>query len=110
LVNERCCLAAFGRACHPNVSTQAFFIAEAGQLCKLELQFSFFFDGTRNHKDEEKPNGSHSNVARLFEVCHEKDLHGQFRFYVQGVGTPCPQIRRRQSVAAGVGINQYKRR
>jgi hypothetical protein len=137
-----------------------FFIGEAGQLCKLELQFSFFFDGTRNHKDEDKPRGAHSNVARLFEVCKEEELHCQYRLYVQGVGTPHPQIgeptphpdgakagemgwerlrfamlflvnrvafalnrqcivlkpgtaaqlRRRQSVAAGVRVNQYKRR
>lgn len=59
--------------------------------CWLEVQFSIFFDGTRNHKDEDKPSGSHSNVARLYDVCEEEKLLGQFRLYVQGVGTPFPE-------------------
>ncbi|WP_411852089.1 T6SS phospholipase effector Tle1-like catalytic domain-containing protein [Stenotrophomonas sp. LGBM10] len=62
------------------------------ESCCLNIQFSIFFDGTRNHKDEDKAAGSHSNVARLFDACREKDEVGEFRLYVQGVGTPFPEI------------------
>lgn len=67
-------------------------VSDTAEPCKLALQFSFFFDGTRNHKEEDRPTGSHSNVARLFDACTENELNCQFRFYVQGVGTPCPEI------------------
>jgi hypothetical protein len=39
-------------------------LGEAGQLRKLELPFSFFFDGTRNHKDEDRPSRAHSHGLR----------------------------------------------
>lgn len=60
--------------------------------CCFAIQFSIFFDGTRNHMKEDAPSGSHSNIARLFDVCRNKTAQGQFRLYVQGVGTPFPEI------------------
>lgn len=60
--------------------------------CWMDLQFSIFFDGTRNHLMESKASESHSNVARLFDTCKHKPTNGQFRLYVQGVGTPFPDI------------------
>ncbi|WP_181406258.1 DUF2235 domain-containing protein [Stenotrophomonas rhizophila] len=58
----------------------------------MNVQFSIFFDGTRNHRIEDLPTGAHSNVVRLFDACREKEEEGQFRLYVQGVGTPFPHI------------------
>ncbi|WP_313426483.1 DUF2235 domain-containing protein [Stenotrophomonas rhizophila] len=60
--------------------------------CWMNVQFSIFFDGTRNHRIEDLPTGAHSNVARLFDACDEQKEEGQFRLYVQGVGTPFPHI------------------
>jgi len=56
------------------------------------VRFSIFFDGTRNHSTEDRPSGSHSNVARLYDACTENEDLGEFRLYVQGVGTPFPEI------------------
>jgi len=58
----------------------------------MNVQFSIFFDGTRNHRIEDLPTGAHSNVVRLFDACDEQKEEGQFRLYVQGVGTPFPHI------------------
>jgi len=58
----------------------------------MNVQFSIFFDGTRNHRIEDLPTGAHSNVVRLFDACDEQKEEGQFRLYVQGVGTPFPDI------------------
>lgn len=60
--------------------------------CSLPVRFSIFFDGTRNHSTEDRPSGSHSNVARLYDACTENEDLGEFRLYVQGVGTPFPEI------------------
>lgn len=58
-----------------------------GKTCRLKLSFSVFFDGTRNSKYVDVLDGSHSNIARLFEICEEKHSDGIYRVYVQGVGT-----------------------
>jgi len=58
----------------------------------MHVSFSIFFDGTRNHKDEDRPSGAMSNIARLFESCEYEPLLGQFRLYIPGVGTPFPAI------------------
>lgn len=60
--------------------------------CQIATQFSIFFDGTRNHAEEDEPSGSQSNIARLFETCLAEDQGGQFRLYIPGVGTPFPPI------------------
>lgn len=60
--------------------------------CQIKMQFSIFFDGTRNHADEDRPSGSHSNIARLFDICLENTEVGQNRLYIPGVGTPFPPI------------------
>lgn len=60
--------------------------------CQITMQFSIFFDGTRNHADEDRPSGSHSNVTRLFDVCRMREREQQFRLYIPGVGTPFPPI------------------
>ncbi|MCA0393528.1 MAG: DUF2235 domain-containing protein [Proteobacteria bacterium] len=67
-----------------------------GRTCRLRLSFSIFFDGTRNHLREDEPDGSHSNVARLFKAAHEEQSNGIYRLYVQGVGTPFPEIGERE--------------
>ncbi len=65
---------------------------EPGSTCRLRLSFSIFFDGTRNSKYQDIADGSHSNVARLFEVCEERPNKGVYRLYVQGVGTSFADI------------------
>ncbi|WWW35417.1 DUF2235 domain-containing protein [Stenotrophomonas rhizophila] len=75
--------------------------------CWMNVQFSVFFDGTRNHKDEDKASGSHSNIARLFDSCKHKPLTGQFRLYVQGVGTPFPEIYEAQPHPTGAQKGTY---
>ncbi|QCU72361.1 DUF2235 domain-containing protein [Luteimonas yindakuii] len=72
----------------PSASRQC----EPGRTCRLKLSFSIFFDGTRNSKYQDVPSGSHSNIARLFEVCEERPSAGVYRLYVQGVGTPFADI------------------
>ncbi|NZA28499.1 DUF2235 domain-containing protein [Luteimonas sp. SJ-92] len=74
-----------GRPVRPN-------LCEPGSTCRLTLSFSIFFDGTRNHLTEDEPSGAHSNVARLFKACEERNNEGVYRLYVQGVGTPFPEI------------------
>lgn len=60
--------------------------------CQIVTQFSIFFDGTRNHAEEDEPSGSQSNIARLFGACLAEDRDGQFCLYIPGVGTPFPPI------------------
>lgn len=67
-------------------------LCQSGSTCRLTLSFSIFFDGTRNHLVEDAPFGSQSNVAKLFQACHERGDEGVYRLYVQGVGTPFPEI------------------
>ncbi|KWW33343.1 type VI secretion system (T6SS) phospholipase Tle1-like effector [Cupriavidus metallidurans] len=56
--------------------------------CEQQPWFSFFFDGTGNHLDVDKPLHKLSNIARLYEghVDNEQPLID--RFYYPGVGTP----------------------
>lgn len=61
--------------------------------CESELHFGFFFDGTRNNSENDRPRKAHSNVARLFDlfdVERKQDELKQYRFrsYAAGVGTP----------------------
>ncbi|AMR80603.1 T6SS phospholipase effector Tle1-like catalytic domain-containing protein [Cupriavidus nantongensis] len=61
--------------------------------CEEELHFGFFFDGTRNNADNDRPRNAQSNVARLvdlFEVEPRQNELKRYRFatYAAGVGTP----------------------
>ncbi|SPA02841.1 hypothetical protein CBM2633_B50029 [Cupriavidus taiwanensis] len=40
--------------------------------CEEELHFGFFFDGTRNNADNDRPRSAQSNVARLLDLF---DIH-----------------------------------
>ncbi|MFP3504282.1 DUF2235 domain-containing protein [Burkholderia sp. SIMBA_062] len=65
--------------------------------CQQTLQISLFFDGTNNNDAPDNPlrdslNRTHTNVARLFNVAHDKVDDGIFKFYIPGVGTPLPEI------------------
>jgi hypothetical protein len=60
--------------------------------CRLKLSFSIYFDGTRNSKEEDKPKGSHSNIARLFELGIDNEQECIYSRYIQGVGTRFPEI------------------
>src|SRR3979490_1540995 len=69
---------------------QAHFLAsmvnEKSHNCATELQLSFFFDGTNNHRERDIPKQAHSNVARLYDLFEE--TKEQVAIYVPGVGTP----------------------
>ncbi|CAJ0681955.1 T6SS phospholipase effector Tle1-like catalytic domain-containing protein [Ralstonia mannitolilytica] len=61
--------------------------------CEEELHFGFFFDGTRNNRDNDRPRHAHSNVVRLFDLFdvqrRQTELKDyRFRNYTAGVGTP----------------------
>ncbi|SPA10719.1 hypothetical protein CBM2633_A10295 [Cupriavidus taiwanensis] len=61
--------------------------------CEEDLHIGFFFDGTRNNADNDRPRQAHSNVARLFDLFDIEQKQTElkrfrFRSYVAGVGTP----------------------
>ena len=61
--------------------------------CEQDLHFGFFFDGTRNNADNDRPRQAHSNVARLvdlFDIEPKRTELKRYRFrsYTAGVGTP----------------------
>lgn len=61
--------------------------------CEEELHFGFFFDGTRNNADNDRPRSAQSNVARLFDLFRIAPSPAElkryrFRSYAAGVGTP----------------------
>ncbi|MED5618254.1 DUF2235 domain-containing protein [Ideonella sp. BN130291] len=78
----------------PSAIEQARCVQEALQgrqpafTCKVALRLAFFFDGTGNNLDADKPTDEHSNVARLF-LAHPDDLQdsGTYAFYIPGLGT-----------------------
>jgi hypothetical protein len=72
---------------HPNV-----FVPTAEYPCRLKLSFSIYFDGTRNSKEEDKPKGSHTNIAKLADLSLEDQDNCQYRLYIQGVGTCFSEI------------------
>ncbi|WP_256967027.1 T6SS phospholipase effector Tle1-like catalytic domain-containing protein [Xanthomonas oryzae] len=67
-------------------------LATAGQTCHVSLNFSIFFDGTRNNKDYDEADGSLSNIARLYASHDVDEKASRYRLYVPGVGTPFPMI------------------
>ncbi|WP_147310562.1 phospholipase effector Tle1 domain-containing protein, partial [Cupriavidus taiwanensis] len=61
--------------------------------CEEDLHFGFFFDGTRNNADNDRPRSAQSNVARLFDLFRVAPSPTElkryrFRSYSAGVGTP----------------------
>ncbi|MGA6180569.1 phospholipase effector Tle1 domain-containing protein [Stenotrophomonas sp. NPDC077421] len=80
---------------------------KTGASCSLPVRFSIFFDGTRNHSTEDRPSGSHSNVARLYDACTEQVEIGEFRLYIQGVGTPFPEIGEHEPHEHGARDGEY---
>lgn len=61
---------------------------DAPYTCRLTLKLAFFFDGTGNNLDADRPTDEHSNIARLF-LAHPDglELSGIYRFYIPGLGT-----------------------
>ncbi|WP_334065992.1 DUF2235 domain-containing protein [Burkholderia cepacia] len=77
--------------------------------CPQTLHISLFFDGTNNN--DASDNGwrdansqSQTNVARLFDAAVGADRLGMFRFYINGVGTPFPQIGEAEYSTLGKGF------
>ncbi|MDR8737732.1 hypothetical protein FEQ03_05341 [Burkholderia pseudomultivorans] len=77
--------------------------------CPQTLHISLFFDGTNNN--DASDNGwrdantqSQTNVARLFDAAIGADGLGMFRFYINGVGTPFPQIGEAEYSTLGKGF------
>ena len=66
---------------------------EARPTCKQYLWLSFFFDGTGNNLEADKPMLKYSNVAKLFLV-HKaiSEERGIYRLYIPGVGTYFPEV------------------
>jgi len=54
--------------------------------CHIKLWFSFFFDGTGNHKENDFPT-KHSNVAALTDAHLDDRPNGIAAFYYEGIGT-----------------------
>ncbi|WP_211473855.1 T6SS phospholipase effector Tle1-like catalytic domain-containing protein [Collimonas humicola] len=55
--------------------------------CKSILNVGIFFDGTDNNLERDKPQLSHSNVARLSDAYRVDPFNGFFSYYIPGVGT-----------------------
>ncbi|SFD11028.1 Uncharacterized alpha/beta hydrolase domain [Collimonas sp. OK412] len=60
--------------------------------CEEDIDLGLFFDGTRNNMYEDKPSLKHSNIARLHDAYLEDPPLGARRVYINGVGTPFPEI------------------
>ncbi|WP_341249554.1 DUF2235 domain-containing protein, partial [Cupriavidus pauculus] len=61
---------------------------EACATCEEQPWLSFFFDGTGNNRNVDRPLNKLSNVARLYEGHIADDEPLVYRFYYPGVGTP----------------------
>lgn len=80
--------------------------------CEQKPWFSFFFDGTGNNLELDKPRQKKSNIARLFKghVADEEPLI--VALYYPGVGTPLgasdpswwEQIRDSETLGGGAGL------
>lgn len=65
--------------------------------CPQIVHLNLFFDGTNNNDARNNPfrdslSKGHTNVARLYGACKDDRPKGTFRFYIQGPGTPFPEI------------------
>jgi hypothetical protein len=82
-----------------------------GEVCKTNLFFGFFFDGTKNNYVQAEAGRNHSNVARLYDcypgkgvqgvlpgtldkemVAPKRDFGNFFKVYVPGVASPFAQV------------------
>lgn len=64
-------------------------IEDSSKDCFVDLNWGFFFDGTNNNLERDRPHFAHSNVARLYDVFDVRaDSPEHIRRYVAGVGTP----------------------
>lgn len=62
---------------------------DAQSDCQVELKWGFFFDGTGNNLERDRPSLQHSNVARLHDVFEVKrGQRDRIARYIAGVGTP----------------------
>ncbi|WP_186018334.1 T6SS phospholipase effector Tle1-like catalytic domain-containing protein [Burkholderia gladioli] len=55
--------------------------------CRLYPSLSFFFDGTNNNMERDKPLNKHSNVAKLYQAALVPKQDAK-AVYIPGVGTP----------------------
>ncbi len=55
--------------------------------CRLYPSLSFFFDGTNNNMERDKPLNKHSNVAKLYQAALVP-MQDAKAVYIPGVGTP----------------------
>jgi hypothetical protein len=84
--------------------------------CEQQPWFSFFFDGTGNNREIDRPKQKLSNVARLFEG-HVEDLPLIVPRYYPGVGTPLnasdptwwEKIRDSELIGGGTGLGSDAR-
>jgi hypothetical protein len=60
--------------------------------CEEDIDLGLFFDGTRNNMYEDKPSLKHSNIVRLHDAYLKDPSLGAHRVYINGVGTPFPEI------------------
>jgi len=84
--------------------------------CEQVPWFSFFFDGTGNHRDLDRPQQKLSNIARLVDG-HVEDLPLIVPLYYAGVGTPLDasdlnwweRIRDSEALGGGAGLGSDAR-
>ena len=78
-------------------STGRMLVVDPQMSCPQTLNITLFFDGTNNNDDpangwRDSLKNTHTNIARLRNVALNDTENGNFRLYVQGVGTPFPDI------------------
>lgn len=80
--------------------------------CMVDLKWGFFFDGTNNNLERDRPTQSHSNVARLYDIFEIDPRKPELMArYAAGVGTPFEDevgdkgrgIQQKAGLAAGWG-------
>nr|WP_244120051.1 DUF2235 domain-containing protein [Burkholderia gladioli] len=54
--------------------------------CRLYPALSFFFDGTNNNLERDRPQGKHSNLAKLYQVAKDLIEEDSQATYLPGVG------------------------
>ncbi|WP_244917665.1 T6SS phospholipase effector Tle1-like catalytic domain-containing protein [Pseudacidovorax intermedius] len=79
--------------------------------CSTVIHVGIFFDGTNNNKQRDQVDVlaqtgdanrcSHSNVVVLHDAFKLDPENGYYRFYIPGVGTPCPEVNERAETPSG---------
>ncbi|MEX3693407.1 DUF2235 domain-containing protein [Paraburkholderia sp. BR14263] len=73
--------------------------------CSQSLWISLFFDGTGNNLFKDTEKSKQSNVARLYSVHPVDDEStGRYRIYINGLGTPFPEIGEKTTSPLGLGF------